>query len=81
MCQSEVEAEEDTQARTPLSEVREDDELWGEVTKVSNYGAFLDVGVEVPGFLHVIYYPKKPLVSRDYCRTCGEGIIIICGWC
>lgn len=60
--QGEVEAEEDLEARTPLSEVREDDELWGEVTKVSNYGAFLDVGVEVPGFLHVIYYPNKPLV-------------------
>lgn len=59
-----MEAEEDVEARTPLSEVREDDELWGEVTKVSNYGAFLDVGVEVPGFLHVIYYPNKPLVGR-----------------
>lgn len=49
--------------RTPLSEVRVDDELWGEVTKVSNYGAFVDCGVEVDGFLHVMYYPKKPRVS------------------
>ena len=52
------------EARTPLSEVEEDDELWGEITKVSNYGAFLDVGVEVQGFLHIIYYPKKPPVSK-----------------
>jgi predicted RNA-binding protein with RPS1 domain len=44
--------------------VREDDELWGEVTKVSNYGAFIDVGVEVQGFLHIIYYPKRGSV-RD----------------
>lgn len=49
--------------RTPLSEVQVDDELWGEVTKVSNYGAFIDCGVEVDGFLHVMYYPKKPRVS------------------
>lgn len=57
--QAEIESEEEQEARTPLSEVREDDELWGEVTKVSNYGAFVDVGVKVQGFLHIIYYPKR----------------------
>jgi predicted RNA-binding protein (virulence factor B family) len=58
-----VEAPEEAAERTPLKEVQVDDELWGEVTKVSNYGAFVDVGVEVPGFLHIIYYPKKLPVS------------------
>jgi len=55
----------DYEDRTPLSEVRVDDELWGEVTKVSNYGAFIDCGVEVDGFLHIMYYPKKPKVKMN----------------
>jgi len=56
---AEIETAEELEARTPLGEVREADELWGEVTKVSNYGAFVDVGVEAQGFLHIIYYPKR----------------------
>lgn len=56
---AEVETAEEQEARTGLEEVEEDDELWGEVTKVSNYGAFVDVGAEVQGFLHVIYYPRR----------------------
>eukprot|EP00624_Nannochloropsis_granulata_P003379 evm.model.NODE_27169_length_92994_cov_27.080458.19 len=56
---AEIETADELEARTPLAEVREADELWGEVTKVSNYGAFVDVGVDVQGFLHIIYYPKR----------------------
>ena len=67
--QAEIESEEEQEARTPLSDVREDDELWGEVTKVSNYGAFVDVGVEVQGFLHIIYYPKRGPV-RCFALAC-----------
>ncbi len=56
---ADIETAEEQEARTPLADVQDDDELWGEVTKVSNYGAFVDVGVEVQGFLHIIYYPKR----------------------
>lgn len=45
--------------RLPLSEVNVDDELWGEIVKVTNYGAFVDVGVEVNGFLHILDWPEE----------------------
>ncbi len=45
--------------RLPLSEVNIDDELWGGIVKVTNYGAFVDVGVEVNGFLHILDWPEE----------------------
>lgn len=70
MHQADIETEEEQEARTPLADVREDDELWGEITKVSNYGAFVDVGVEVQGFLHIIYYPRRAQVGLSVDWRC-----------
>ena len=78
--QAEIETDEEQEARTPLSEVREDDELWGEVTKVSNYGAFVDVGVEVQGFLHIIYYPKRGPVRGHSSHLIPSSLIPACPW-
>jgi len=41
----------------PLEDVDEGDELWGQVTKITNFGAYVDVGVEVEGFLHISEWP------------------------
>jgi ribosomal protein S1 len=44
-------------AKEALGEMEEGDEVWGEVAKVSNFGAFIDAGVDVQGFLHVSDWP------------------------
>ncbi|KAG5180729.1 hypothetical protein JKP88DRAFT_197236 [Tribonema minus] len=54
----EEEAEESYEAlKTPLGEMEEGDEVWGEITKVTNFGVFVEAGVEVAGFLHVSDWP------------------------
>mmetsp|Transcript_27849 Transcript_27849/g.36535 ORF Transcript_27849/g.36535 Transcript_27849/m.36535 type:complete len:310 (-) Transcript_27849:142-1071(-) len=45
--------------KDPLTEFDEGDELWGIVTKVTNFGAFVDCGAEVDGFLHLMDYPDR----------------------
>lgn len=45
--------------KDPLSEFEEGDELWGVVTKVTNFGAFVDCGAVVDGFLHLKDYPDR----------------------
>jgi small subunit ribosomal protein S1 len=43
--------------RIPLTELKVDDELWGELKRVTDYGAYVEVGAEVPGFLHFMDHP------------------------
>jgi predicted RNA-binding protein with RPS1 domain len=45
-----------------LDTFSQEEQVWGEVTKVTNFGAFIDVGAEVEGFLHVSECPER-LVS------------------
>ncbi|CAM9389782.1 unnamed protein product, partial [Phaeothamnion confervicola] len=47
-------------AREPLSSFEDGDELWGEVVKVTNFGAFVECGAEVQGFLHVLEHTPAP---------------------
>lgn len=53
----ELEVEEDREERIPLSEVEPDDELWGELKRVTDFGAYVEVGAEVDGFLHFMDHP------------------------
>lgn len=43
--------------RISLEEIQPDDELWGEIKRVTNYGAYVEVGARVPGFLHFMDHP------------------------
>lgn len=52
------ETSQDVAERLPLSEIEEGNEIWGEITKVSNLGAYVDAGMQVDGFLHVREYPR-----------------------
>jgi small subunit ribosomal protein S1 len=43
--------------RIPLSEIEPDDELWGQLKRVTDYGAYVEVGAEVDAFLHFMDHP------------------------
>jgi len=50
-------ASEDDEERTPLTEFESDDELWGELRRVTDFGAYVEVGAEVDAFLHFMDHP------------------------
>jgi predicted RNA-binding protein with RPS1 domain len=61
MLSSEVlqaEKDDNVEDRIPLSEIQVDDELWGEMKRVTAYGAYVEVGAEVSGFLHFMDHPS-----------------------
>ena len=43
--------------RIQLDEVFVDDELWGEIRRVTDYGAYIELGAVVRGFLHFMDHP------------------------
>jgi len=43
--------------RIQIQEIRADDELWGEIRRVTDYGSYVDVGAVVDGFLHFMDHP------------------------
>lgn len=43
--------------KIPLNDIQIDDELWGIIKRVTNYGAYVDVGATVLGFLHFMDHP------------------------
>jgi len=47
----------DNEEGTPLQEFEIDDELWGELKRVTDFGAYIEVGAEVDGFLHFMDHP------------------------
>jgi small subunit ribosomal protein S1 len=49
--------EDDQEARIPLPDMDVDDELWGELKRVTDFGAYVEVGAEVDGFLHFMDHP------------------------
>ncbi|CAJ1953300.1 unnamed protein product [Cylindrotheca closterium] len=53
-----VEDEDDDEERIQLNEIEIDDELWGELKRVTDFGAFVEVGAEVDGFLHFMDHPS-----------------------
>lgn len=42
---------------TSLAEFELDDELWGELKRVTDFGAYIEVGAEVDAFLHFMDHP------------------------
>jgi small subunit ribosomal protein S1 len=44
--------------RIPLAGIQVDDELWGEVKRVTNFGAYIEVGAAVDGFMHFMDHPE-----------------------
>lgn len=53
----EAEVEDDTEERIALAEIMVDDELWGELKRVTDFGAYVEVGAVVDGFLHFMDHP------------------------
>lgn len=43
--------------RIPLTDIQVDDELWGELKRVTDFGAYVEVGAAVDGFLHFMDHP------------------------
>ena len=52
------EEEDDDEERIPLSDIEVDDELWGQLKRVTDFGAYVEVGAEVDGFLHFMDHPS-----------------------
>lgn len=52
-----VEDDGNNEDRIPLSEIAADDELWGVLKRVTDFGAYVEVGAEVDGFLHFMDHP------------------------
>ena len=57
--------------RIALEEIQTDDELWGELRRVTDYGAYVDVGAAVSGFLHFMDHPlwERGRQPRDLMRV------------
>jgi small subunit ribosomal protein S1 len=49
--------DDDDELRIPLQDLSVDDELWGEITRVTAYGAYVELGAIVDGFLHFMDHP------------------------
>eukprot|EP00533_Pseudo-nitzschia_delicatissima_P015553 CAMPEP_0197265820 /NCGR_PEP_ID=MMETSP1432-20130617/2627_1 /TAXON_ID=44447 /ORGANISM="Pseudo-nitzschia delicatissima, Strain UNC1205" /LENGTH=360 /DNA_ID=CAMNT_0042730601 /DNA_START=157 /DNA_END=1239 /DNA_ORIENTATION=+ len=49
--------DDDIEDRTSLSEFELDDELWGELKRVTDFGAYIEVGAEVDAFIHFMDHP------------------------
>lgn len=50
--------DEDDEERIPLDEIDIDDELWGQVKRVTDYGCYVELGAQVDGFLHFMDHPE-----------------------
>lgn len=48
----------DEDDRIQLDEIEVDDELWGEIRRVTDYGAYVEVGSVTRGFLHFMDHPS-----------------------
>lgn len=53
--------------RISVKEFEVDDEVWGEIKRVTDYGAYVEVGAVVEGFLHFMDHPawSKGLSAQD----------------
>lgn len=56
-----------------LAEIEPAAELWGFVERVTNYGAYVNVGAEVQGFLHIKEVPGRQPVSKRVCYEKAES--------
>jgi len=51
------EDEDEDEDRIALEDVNVDDELWGEIKRVTSYGSYVELGAAVDGFLHFMDHP------------------------
>lgn len=49
--------DEEEDDRIAISDIQVDDELWGELKRVTDFGAYVEVGATVDGFLHFMDHP------------------------
>jgi transcriptional accessory protein Tex/SPT6 len=56
--EEEDEDQDDFDERIPLEDLATDDELWGEIKRVTSYGAYVEVGAVVQGWLHFMDHPE-----------------------
>ena len=54
----EVQEDLDNDDRITLDELQLDDELWGEIKRVTDFGGYIEVGAKVLGFLHFMDHPS-----------------------
>ena len=50
--------DDDDEDRITLDEVSVDDELWGEIKRVTSFGSYIELGAVVDGFLHFMDHPN-----------------------
>jgi transcriptional accessory protein Tex/SPT6 len=50
--------EDDDDERIPLEDLAVDDELWGEIKRVTAFGSYVELGAKVDGFLHFMDHPE-----------------------
>ena len=67
--------DDDDEERIPLTDIEIDDELWGELKRVTDFGAYVEVGAEVDGFLHFMDHPlwEDNMVPSDFMNI-GERV-------
>lgn len=53
----EREDKDEMEDRIPLSDLDVDDELWGEIKRVTAFGAYVELGAVVSGWLHFMDHP------------------------
>jgi small subunit ribosomal protein S1 len=77
MLDAEVDGSNDEEGEEGISleDVAVDDELWGELSRVTDFGAYVDVGARVAGFLHFMDHPaftwpeNKGVHPRSYMKV------------
>jgi len=50
--------EDDVDERIPLEDLATNDELWGEIKRVTSFGSYVEVGAVVQGWLHFMDHPE-----------------------
>jgi len=58
--------DQEVDSRVELEDIEESDELWGTILKITNFGAFVDVGCKVEGFLHFMDHPDFPVMDGEH---------------
>jgi len=50
--------DDDEEERIQLEDLAANDELWGKITRVTSYGAYVELGAEAKGWLHFMDHPE-----------------------
>jgi small subunit ribosomal protein S1 len=75
--QIEAKVEGDVGERIPLEDLSINDELWGEIKRVTAYGAYVELGTAAQGWLHFMDHPEfgnVPGATPDEFMKIGDRI-------